>query len=142
MQCDLTDGQILELYHSGKVFYVEESANTEEDILLAKALNRMRRCEKFISKGKNMDHVRTYYISLFSSPERLDYLKRMSDARKRCQFICEHVGCMLSLGILFGKTPDIAKALGYKSVQLDSVERYIRKGKKMMRDLLDMEQSV
>lgn len=129
LEQNLSDEQILELYHSGKLPYRVKTEDEEVSELIEKAISRTKRCKEYLSKGKTLSDVRAYYLQVFSGERREEAILQMKEKNLRVQFICRNVGMMICKGILFAKTSELANALNFKSIKQESVERYIRYGK-------------
>ena len=129
LEQNLSDEQILELYHSGKLPYRVKTEDEDVSELMTKAISRTMRCKEYLSKGKTLNDVRAYYMQVFGGERREEAILQMKDKSLRARFISRNVGIMICKGILFAKTSELANALNFKSIKQESVERYIRQGK-------------
>lgn len=131
---NLTDAEVLELYHSGRGIFVESEEEEEVTMMMHKAINRTMRCSRFIAKGKTREDIHSYYQSIFGGEDRKKAVECMQNARKRKQFVCEQAGALMVMGVIYADTHEVAKALGYTSITLETAMRYIRHGKQILRD--------
>lgn len=131
---NLTDAEVLELYHSGRGIFVESEEEEEVTMMMHKAINRTMRCRNIIAKGKTCNDVYSHYQKVFGGECRQKAIECMQDARKRKQFVCEQVGALMVMGVIYADTHEVAKALGYTSITLETAMRYIRHGKQILRD--------
>lgn len=132
---NLTDAEVLELYHSGRGIFVETEEEDEVTVMMHKAINRTMRCRHIIAKGKTNEDVYSYYKKVFGGEDRQKAMECMQDARKRKQFVCEQVGALMVMGVIYADTKDVAKALGYTSITVETAMRYIRRGKQNLRNV-------
>lgn len=132
---NLTDSQVLELYHSGRMIYVETEEGEEIIKLMNKAISRTMKCRHIIAKGKTINDIYTHFKKVFGSDDRQVAVEKMRNASKRKQFICEQVGVLIEMGVIYADTHEAAKALGYTSITTETAMRYIRRGKQILKDL-------